>query len=480
MTQEPTTRLAQVIISPDTSISSALVQLQQAATGILLICDAEHTLLAVLTNGDIRRALMNEISLDQPCIQIANPKPLVAPADISPTDALQLMDYGRGMPDEHVNALPLVDTQSRAVGLLLRSDLSIADDRQERLEKTIIPPDMEIAATLPHLDAAGTGILLVCDAQRHLLGVLTDGDIRRAILNGVNLGAPCSSIAVADPITAPPDISPEAALHLLDHGCSFQMNQLPLVDAAGQVVGLLLRSDLVTTNQPALSAMIMAGGFGMRLHPLTVETPKPMLPIGDRPLLERTISRLSQIGIHRVHITTHYKPEKITSYFGDGQQFGVSMSYVNESEPLGTAGGLALMDTFDEPMLVINGDILTGVDFRAMRDFHHEHGAAVTVGVRVHEIQVPYGVLETTGPYVQALREKPRYSFLINAGIYLVEPSVRRLIPRNTRFDMTDLIEVLIREEQTVVSFPILEYWLDIGQHADYQRAQEDVKLGKI
>jgi NDP-sugar pyrophosphorylase family protein len=138
------------------------------------------------------------------------------------------------------------------------------------------------------------------------------------------------------------------------------------------------------------------------------------------------------------------------------------------------------MDTINEPMLIINGDILTRVDFRAMLEFHREHQAAVTVGVRIHEVKVPYGVLDTAGPYVQGLREKPRYAFLINAGIYLIEPSVQQLIPCNTRFDMTDLIELLIREGQTVVSFPILEYWLDIGQHADYQRAQEDVQSGRI
>jgi NDP-sugar pyrophosphorylase family protein len=220
----------------------------------------------------------------------------------------------------------------------------------------------------------------------------------------------------------------------------------------------------------------MAGGFGKRLLPLTQNTPKPMLPIGEQPLMERMIGQLRDAGIHRVNVTTHFEPEKIRDYFGDGERFGVNLNYVSEERPLGTAGALRLIETKKEPLLIINGDILTRVDFRAMLDFHREHQADLTVGVREYDFQVPYGVIETEGARVTGVNEKPVYKFFVNAGIYLLQPALDEFIPKDERFDMTDLIEKLIAAGRTVASFPIMEYWLDIGRLADYERAQEDVK----
>ena len=201
-----------------------------------------------------------------------------------------------------------------------------------------------------------------------------------------------------------------------------------------------------------------------------------MLPVGDRPLMQRIVEQLRQAGIRRVNISTHYLPEKIIEHFGDGRDFGVTLNYVTEDRPLGTAGALSLMEMPNEPLLVINGDILTRVDFRAMLAYHREHEADLTVGVRQYDLRVPYGVVECEGPRVRQLREKPQISFLVNAGIYLLEPSVHCYIPNGQCFDMTDLIEKLLAEGQMVVSFPIVEYWLDVGQHEDYEKAQEDIK----
>jgi NDP-sugar pyrophosphorylase family protein len=203
------------------------------------------------------------------------------------------------------------------------------------------------------------------------------------------------------------------------------------------------------------------------------------LPVGDRPLLQLTIEQLREAGVRRVNIATHYLSEKINSYFGDGREFGIELKYVTEEHPLGTAGALGLIPISDEPLLVINGDILTKVDFRAMLSFHRENKADLTVAVSQYDLQVPYGVIECEGPRVHNVREKPLLRFLINAGIYLLEPSVHRFIPNSQRFDMTDLIQRLIKEGCLVVSFPIVEYWLDIGKHADYQQAQEDMKNGR-
>jgi NDP-sugar pyrophosphorylase family protein len=196
--------------------------------------------------------------------------------------------------------------------------------------------------------------------------------------------------------------------------------------------------------------------------------------------MEVIIEQLRQSGIGRVNITTHYLPDKITEYFGNGENFGVELNYVSEDRPLGTAGSLGLIDWPQETLLVINGDILTKVNFRAMLNYHHEHGADITVGVRKYDLQVPYGVVECEDQRVSRLREKPSLSFFVNAGIYMLEPRVNQHIPNGEHYDMTDLIDRLIQKGRPVVSFPIVEYWLDIGEPSDYARAQEDVKNGGI
>lgn len=352
------------------------------------------------------------------------------------------------------------------------------DIRDERLQSVLISPEESIAEAVRRLDLAGTGVLLLSDADRRLRGLLTDGDIRRAMLRGISFQEPCRTIATAEPLVGRPDTAPAEALEVLNRA---DLNQLPLVDTAdSRIVGLLLRRDLVSSEQLGLSAVIMAGGFGTRLQPLTNDTPKSMLPVGDRPLLERTIGRLREAGIKRVNVTTHYLAERITSHFGDGGAFGVEINYVTEDRPMGTAGGLRLMVETEEPLLVINGDILTGMDFQDLLAYHRRHRAELTVCVRKYDFQVPYGVLECDGPRVVGIREKPVVTFLVNAGIYLLEPSAQRLIPHDRPFDMTDLISRMIKEGRPMVSYPVVEYWLDVGSQADYQRAQDDARDGRF
>jgi NDP-sugar pyrophosphorylase family protein len=229
-----------------------------------------------------------------------------------------------------------------------------------------------------------------------------------------------------------------------------------------------------------LEAVIMAGGKGARLRPLTEDLPKPMLPVGGRPLMERIVEQLQQAGIRQVNVMTHYKPEKIIQHFGDGRDYGVELSYVNEDLPLGTGGALGLLTPPRETQLVINGDILTQVDFKAMLTFHQDNKADMTVAVSHYEIMVPYGVVECEGAQIRSLKEKPQLGFFVNAGIYLLEPSVYKFIPNGQYFNMTDLIRWLLDAGETVVSFPIREYWLDIGEYSDYMKAQNDVENGKI
>jgi NDP-sugar pyrophosphorylase family protein len=247
---------------------------------------------------------------------------------------------------------------------------------------------------------------------------------------------------------------------------------LPLVDELGRPVGLMTQEDFLPHAATGLQAFVMAGGAGTRLLPLTEELPKPMLPIGDRPLMEILIARLRDAGIRRVNVSLNYKGDRISNHFGDGTRFGVDLRYVTEDRPLGTAGALGLVEPPKDTVLVINGDILTQIDFRAMLNFHREHSAELTMAVRQCDLQVRYGVVECTGVKIEALCEKPVFNLFVNAGIYLLEPAVYQYIPNGTRFDMTDLVQRLLDEGRPVCGFPIREYWLDIGQRDDYDLAQ--------
>ena len=469
---EKKTRLADAIAPPEISISKAMAQLERNGIGALLLCDVDNHLRGFLTDGDIRRAILHGGSLNDSCSGIATLDPIKAQAPVTPEDAMRIMDA------HDIHHLPAVDAEGHVQDLILRQDLVVEGDyawNERRLKASIIAPDVSISEAMAQLDRAATGILLVCDNERHLLGLLTDGDFRRAILQRKPLSEPCAKIATSHPITAPVSVSSSEALHLMsDHDIS----QLPVVDGEGVVQKLILSQDIVPNRDLALSAVVMAGGFGKRLMPLTERVPKPMLPVGGRPLMELTIAQLRRAGIKDVNVTTHYLPEAISDHFGSGETFGVHLNYVKEDQPLGTAGGIRLLKQFDSTMLVINGDIITGAPFAAMLDYHRTYHADLTVGVRKYEVQVPFGVVECDDVHVKALEEKPSLSFFINAGTYLIEPSVREFIPAEQRFDMTDLISKLIEAGRVVVSFPIIEYWLDMGRHEDYEKAQQDAQNG--
>jgi dTDP-glucose pyrophosphorylase len=332
------------------------------------------------------------------------------------------------------------------------------------------------------IDKSGKGIALVLDNERRLIATVTDGDIRRAILAGLEVDLPVRDLLAMrriktqyEPITAPEGTPDTTLLHMM---ADLVVRHIPLVDGDDRVVGVALLSELVKEYELPLRAVVMAGGFGTRLRPLTEDLPKPMLPLGSRPLLELIVEQLRDAGIRQVNVATHYKGEVIADHFKDGQDFGVNIKYVKEDQPLGTAGALSLLEESDEPILVINGDILTRVDFRSMLNFHREHDADLTVAVKQYELSVPYGVVLTDGVNVTGISEKPIVKQFINAGIYLLSPSVRRLIPNGQHYDIPDLIQRLVREGQMVACFPIREYWLDIGKADQYDQAKSDVANG--
>jgi dTDP-glucose pyrophosphorylase/CBS domain-containing protein len=349
------------------------------------------------------------------------------------------------------------------------------------IDNVCLPPHASIREAMVCINTNSCGVALLVDSHRKLLGTITDGDIRRAILAGQDLDKPASELLInrapnyVAPITAWVGTSPDELLKLMQEKV---VHQIPLLNENQQVVELATIENLIPSYQLGVHAVIMAGGFGKRLRPLTEDTPKPMLPVGGRPLMELLLEQLRDSGIRNVSVTTHFRPEKISEYFGDGKRFGVELSYINEEHPLGTGGALGLLAKPSDPLLVINGDVLTQVNFRAMYAFHREYDADITLAVRQYGFEVPYGVVERDGVFVKSIQEKPFLNFFVNAGIYLLQPTVYDYIPSGKGFNMTDLLQWLMDDGRKVLSFPVREYWLDIGQHADYVRAQKDVEDG--
>lgn len=352
------------------------------------------------------------------------------------------------------------------------------------VSEVFIRPEDTVRQAIAGIDRTPAKIALVVDGFCRLLDTITDGDVRRAILHNIDLEQTVSSLqqmkrnwSSSGPVSALFGTERSILLQLMQDK---SVRHIPLVDECDRVVDLAKLDELLPSKVLPMQAVVMAGGFGTRLRPLTKDVPKPMLPVGNRPLLEFIIDQLRQAGIPRVNLTTHYQQEVITKHFGNGDGFGIEIQYVQEDQPLGTAGALGLLEFSGEPLLVINGDILTRVDFQAMLDFHREHRADMTVAVRQQEIHLPYGIVETDGVIIHDIFEKPVLRHFMNAGFYLLNPEVCRYIPFGKPYDMPDLILKLISEDRRVVSFPVREYWLDIGQHGDYAQAQVDAEYERL
>jgi dTDP-glucose pyrophosphorylase len=347
------------------------------------------------------------------------------------------------------------------------------------VERLFVQTGATLEQVMRLIDELASGVALVVDDDGRLLATLTDGDIRRALLVHVGIDQPVSNILAQKnaPITAAANLGRSALLAMLNDR---QVQQLPILDASGRVVDLALLKDLQKDDTPSIQALIMAGGFGTRLMPLTQNIPKPMLPVAGRPLLELTVERLTAAGIRNINVSTHYLSKKISDHFGDGSRFGVNIRYFQEDKPLGTGGALRLLDEITQTTLVINGDIVTDLDYRVMAEFHHAHSAAATIAVANYDVRIPYGVIHHDGVNVTGLVEKPVITQFINAGIYLVEPRVLKYLEQDRIFHMTDLLEKLIAHGERVVVFPVQEYWIDVGQHADYEQVQKDIGAGLI
>ena len=341
--------------------------------------------------------------------------------------------------------------------------------------KTVaVLPDTPLETAIAALDKGALGIVLVTDPDDVLCGTLTDGDVRRALLRHKTMDTPVSEIMCAIPQVADLDWSREKLLAAME---SSRLLQLPVVDAARRVVGIETLHDMLGRRRLDNPVFLMAGGLGKRLYPLTQDCPKPMLKVGDKPILELILQGFADAGFHRVYISTHYLPEVIRDHFGDGRRWNVSIQYVHEDAPLGTGGALGLLphDEIDQPIFLMNGDLLTRVDYRSLLDFHERHEGSATLCVREYEHQIPYGVIQSAGNRVTEIIEKPVQRHFINAGIYMLSPELVRRVAPGERIDMPTLLEREIGAGRDVNIFPVHEYWLDIGRMDDFQRAQDEV-----
>lgn len=331
-----------------------------------------------------------------------------------------------------------------------------------------------IREALAVIDQEALRLGIVVDGMK-LLGVVTDGDIRRALLKGKTLEDGIDDIMNTNPTTAYYSSPSQELFALMERK---DLTAIPLVDTEGHIVGLHTLRDSIHTEERDNPVFIMAGGFGTRLRPLTDNCPKPMLNVGGRPMLETLVLQFKKNGFKNFYISTHYLPHKIHEYFGDGRELGVDITYVHEDQPLGTGGALGLLplDIPKVPLIMVNGDVLTSVDFLKALQFHMSSEADATMCVREHEYQIPYGVIEGSGIKVEKMTEKPVYRFHVNAGIYIINNQIVNSVDKNQKIDMPSLLEQHIESGKSIFKYPVHEYWLDIGRMEDFERAQVEIK----
>lgn len=340
-------------------------------------------------------------------------------------------------------------------------------------KSTLVSADTPLREALARIDTAATRIALVVDPKGRLLGTLSDGDIRRGLLAGTGLDDPVSKCMFSAPTTA---LVGESRQDIISKMRQLTLQQIPVVDDSGRVVDLKTLDEYLAPQPRDNWVVIMAGGLGTRLKELTSNTPKPMLPVGNRPLLETIVRRFVEQGFCNLWLAVNHHADKIESYFGDGRKFGADVRYLRESKRLGTGGALSLLPPPKMPLIVTNADLLSTVDYVEMMEAHVASDALATMGVREYEYQIPYGVVRTADDDIKIaeVQEKPVQHALVNAGIYVLSPAAVAQVPQDTLFDMPELFAALIKESKAVRCHRIKGYWLDIGQYEDYHKANGD------
>ena len=339
-------------------------------------------------------------------------------------------------------------------------------------QKYLVNEEITLSEAIVRMTQGGTQILMVVDEERHLQGTVTDGDIRRGILRSVDSSASISEVMFCSPLTVPIDCSPQQAQSLMR---ARRIHHIPVVDENKRVVGVFTEESLVTEKALPNTAVLMVGGMGTRLRPMTKDCPKPMLCVGGKPILETTIDTLRDAGFRHFVLTTNYLAEHIHDYFGDGSAKGITIEYVLETERLGTAGALRFIETKNNhPILVMNGDILTRLNYIHLLRYHEQRGATATMCVREFNHQIPFGVVELEGDQIRGIQEKPQSSYFVNTGIYVIGSKALQHVPTSGPFDMPDLFDLIRENRMKTIAYPIREYWMDIGRPDDFLQAEKD------
>jgi dTDP-glucose pyrophosphorylase len=339
-------------------------------------------------------------------------------------------------------------------------------------KRATIPPSASIREAMKRIESSELQIALVVDKENGLLGIATDGDIRRGILGHASLEDPIQTIMNSDPVVV--KIS-DAAQSVVDLMVERRLHHVPVVDHDGRLVGLEKIDQAVRPDKRPNPVLLMAGGLGTRLRPLTDACPKPLIEVGDRPILQTILESFVMQGFVDFYFSVNYRSDMIRNHFGDGSKWDVSIQYIEETKRLGTAGPLGLLPSRPtDPMIVMNGDLLTKLNFARFLDYHIEQDVMATMGVREYNMQVPYGVIEVNGQRIANIKEKPTERYFVNAGVYALDPNALDYIPCNEFYDMPTLYERLIAEDHPVTAFPIQEYWRDIGRPEDLETAKQE------
>lgn len=329
-----------------------------------------------------------------------------------------------------------------------------------------------IKDALKIIDKGAMQIALVIDEDDKLIGTITDGDIRRGLLKGLGLNSSIEPIIYKNPTVAKLSDTKEQILQL---ALSKKLHQIPIVDDNNRLIGIQEIDELIKPKEKPNKVILMVGGLGTRLRPLTEKTPKPMLKVGNKPILQTIVEKFAEYGYKNIIMCVNYKSHIIKDYFKDGKDFGVNIEYVLEKKRMGTAGALSLLkERPKEPFFVMNGDILTNVNFKHLHNFHIANSAVATMCIREYDFQVPYGVANLDGNKILSIEEKPIQKFFVSAGIYMLTPDALKYIPKNKFYDMPTLFEKLISEKQNTISFPLREYWLDIGRIEEFEKANNE------
>jgi dTDP-glucose pyrophosphorylase/predicted transcriptional regulator len=339
----------------------------------------------------------------------------------------------------------------------------------KNIEKIKITNDSTIKQALKIISDGAIQIAIVVDKKGKLLGTLTDGDIRRGFLKGLNINSSIKSIIFKKPIIAKKNDTKEKLIKI---ALSKKIYQIPVVDNNFKVIGIRVLNELIKAKNKSNKVVIMAGGRGVRLRPLTKNIPKPMLKVGNKPILQILLEKFRESGYENFIICVNYKSKIIMDYFGDGLKFGVKIEYIQEKKRMGTAGALSLLKKKPkEPFFVVNGDLLTNLDFEKMLNFHHEHNSKATMCISEYNIESPYGEVKLEQENIILIDEKPIHKFFVNAGIYILDPKSLKLTPKKF-YDMPSLFKKIIANKLKTISFPLGEYWIDIGSFNDYKKAK--------